>query len=252
MSPKVFISPSTQQANLYAAQGTNEEIQMNLVADIICPRLTQHGVEWMRNNRHETFREAVIASNAYKPDLHVALHSNAGGTTARGLTIFCYKPVDHPAGTPAPRTGQQLAENLYKYLEPLTPTEDRGIKDGSSSLSEVGDTTAPAVLIEYDFHDKVDGAQWIYDHKDDLAEATVRGIVDQLGIPYLPVSPVLDYQLMYTELSIVHGELQEAYRKQGEDLQVLVNAHVALQKIVRDASVSVKTLIEFSNLTNYS
>lgn len=182
---KVYVSPSSQQANLYASGNTNEEIMMNLVADVLCDELARHGVEYKRNSPSKTFAEHIVESNAYDPDFHVAIHSNAGGTTARGCTIFAYKPSPEKIGT-------QLANNIYKYIEPLTPTADRGVKDGSTTLSEVAKTSAPAVLIEVDFHDKIDGAKWIIANVRLIAIAILRGILDQANLPYIEEKPTVD------------------------------------------------------------
>jgi N-acetylmuramoyl-L-alanine amidase len=180
---KIYLSPSSQEHNI-GPGGYIEEFVMNKIADILQPELVRHGIEVKRNNPALTFREHVKESNLYKPDYHVALHSNASGSatpTARGLVIFCYDPTD------GSRKGTQLARNIYKYLEPLTPVTDRGIRSGKDNLSEVAKTTAPAVLVEVDFHDTAAGAAWIASHIEEIAFGYLMGILDQCQIKYIPL-----------------------------------------------------------------
>lgn len=199
---RLFISPSSQEANV-GPGGYVEEVYMNLVADILCPELTRHGIEFMRNSKGDTYAGHVAKSNLYKPDFHIAIHSNAGGTTARGCVVFCYKPDTYPN-----RPGTLMAKSIYKYIEALTPVADRGVKDGTAILSEVAKTNAPAVLIEVDFHDKVDGAAWLMAHIPEIAQAILLGILEKLAIKYIPKTPVpvpVDYKAKY-EAEVVKNE----------------------------------------------
>ena len=59
----------------------------------------------------------VRESNLFKPEIHVAIHSNAHDGKSRGCEVFHY---------PKAKDGKRLADNIYKYMEPLTPTTDRG------------------------------------------------------------------------------------------------------------------------------
>lgn len=183
---KLYISPSSQQGNT-GPNGYIEEVAMNLIADILVKELLRHGFEVKRNNTNNIYRDHVEESNEYKPDYHIALHSNASAATsshtARGCVVYCYDPLD------VANPGTQLAQNLYKYFVPLTPVGDRGIRSGKLTLSEVARTIAPAVLVEIDFHDNVDGAKWIMAHIPDIAQAYLMGILDQCGVKYIPVPP---------------------------------------------------------------
>lgn len=181
---KLYISPSSQQSNI-GPGGYIEEQQMNLIADILIPELIRHGFEVMRNNPENTYKQHVTESNLFKPDYHIAIHSNASAATsshtARGCTVYCYDPSD------ANRKGTQMAAALYKYLEPLTPVNDLGIKNGRYILSEIANTNAPAVLVEIDFHDTVDGAEFIRSHINEIANAFLMGILEQCGVAYIPI-----------------------------------------------------------------
>lgn len=225
---KLYISPSSQQANI-GLGGYIEEVQMNMIADILIPELLRHGLEVMRNNPSNTYAGHVAESDRYHPDYHIAIHSNAGGTTARGCTVYAWKPETYPD-----RPGALMAKAIYNRLEPLTPTEDRGVRDGSQILSEIADTDHPAVLIEIDFHDKPDGAAWIASHIPEIAHAILLGILDGLGLTYIPAAdPALDYKTLYeqaqVDLSILSDELTACKDRLSECAGKIIAAIAALQ-----------------------
>ena len=182
---KLCISPSTQQHNV-GVNGYVEETEMNKVADILCPELIRHGIQIMRIPKTMDSVNAIVsASNAYNPDYHIAIHSNAGGGT--GCEIWCSNPTN-PL-----HKGTQMAKAIYKYLAPITPTvTDRGLKDENGNIGEVGRTTAPAVLMEVEFHDNPIGANWIMANTNNIAQAILKGILEQCKIAYIPKVPALD------------------------------------------------------------
>jgi N-acetylmuramoyl-L-alanine amidase len=178
---KIYISPSSQQGNVGPA-GYVEEKYMNLVADLLIPELNRHGIETMRNKTANTFRDHVRESNAYKPDYHIAIHSNASAAIsshrARGCIMFCLRPDNDDA------KGTQLAKAVYARIEQLTPVRDRGIH--ATRMDEVEKTTAPAILVEIDFHDNYDGAMWLMNNIPEISKAILLGVLEQCGIDYKP------------------------------------------------------------------
>jgi len=180
---KIFISPSSQENNV-GTHGYVEEYQMNKVADVLIPELIRHGIEVMRNNKSDIYSGHVTKSNLYKPDYHIAIHSNARGsaqtTEARGCDVFCYNPLD------VANKGTQMAKAIYKYCSALTPVADRGIHSGKETMSEIRNTNAPSVLIEIDFHDSENGAIWVMNNINQIAKAILDGILEQCGITYIP------------------------------------------------------------------
>lgn len=179
----VYLSPSTQQFNIgYGTYGTEEE-RMNQIADVVEYELRRNGLTVARNSPEQTLQEVVAESNALQPRIHVAIHSNASSNgEARGGEIYAHKFGGQ---------GEILARDIYRYLEPLTPTDDFGVKEGYSAFNgqgyyELRRTTAPAVLIEVAFHDNPEDAQFIMDNIYELGVAIARGILDYFGIPYTP------------------------------------------------------------------
>jgi N-acetylmuramoyl-L-alanine amidase len=168
----VYISPSTQEHNIGARNYGTEEKQMNLIGDTVVQLLQYNHFEVYRNKPTMTLQEAVSDSNSKNVDIHFAIHSNAGGGKARGGEVFYTSD-----------RGQKLAAAVYKYLEPLTPTADRGVKK-HEKLYELNKTEAVAALAEVAFHDNADDAYFIMTHIQELGEAIAHGICDYFGVEF--------------------------------------------------------------------
>ena len=171
----IYLSPSTQEKNQgYDSYGTEEE-QMNILADRIQNILLEYPFVIQRNNPNWKLSEVVIDSNYYPIDLHLALHSNANDRQTRGCEVFCHK-FDTQA--------HEYAKIFYKNLEKLTPTDDRGVKEGynfygtNKHMYELYKTRANAVLIEVAFHDNIDDSIWILRNIDKIAENIVDSILE--------------------------------------------------------------------------
>ena len=74
--PIIYLSPSTQENNLYVSSGS-EEYWMNRLADAMVPYLDASGIRYTRNTPDMTAASSIAASNRGNYDLHLALHSNA-------------------------------------------------------------------------------------------------------------------------------------------------------------------------------
>ena len=101
--PIIYLSPSTQENNLYVNGGTEEE-WMNRLADAMEPYLTASGIRYSRNTPDMTAASSIRASNAGNYDLHLALHSNAAPEgqygQARGILVFYYPGSVQGSGRP--------------------------------------------------------------------------------------------------------------------------------------------------------
>jgi N-acetylmuramoyl-L-alanine amidase len=184
MAKKVYLSPSTQEDNIGAGNYGTEEIRMNQITDVVAYHLTRLGIVVYRNDPHMTLRRVVEDSNNKDVDFHLAIHSNAGG--GRGCEVFCYK---------AGEAGEAEAWKIYHELSAITPTADRGVKQGYNyygdgiHMYEVAYTNAIAVLVEVEFHDNVGGATWIVNNIEQIGIALAKGVLSSLGMSYVPLSP---------------------------------------------------------------
>jgi len=181
---KVYISPSTQQNNVGVGPFGTEEIEMNAITDILIPILLKDGRFTIKRNSPSMDDVYSIAtdSNNFGADIHVAIHSNAGGGV--GTEVMAYGPNTN---------SERLAKCLYDQIAPLSPGADRGIKY-NPKLIEVGDLVhAPAALIELAFHDNLADATWIAYNHEMIAKRLYMGICDYFGYSYeaLVVAPVI-------------------------------------------------------------
>ncbi|MEE0946506.1 MAG: N-acetylmuramoyl-L-alanine amidase [Acutalibacteraceae bacterium] len=176
--PTIYLSPSTQEFNPYVDYG-NEEYYMNLIADAMIPYLEASGIDYIRNTPDMNAASSIRESNEGNYDLHLALHSNASGEAnagaVRGTEVYYY-----PFSSNSQRAAEIIANNL-KLIYPL-PENVSAIP--TTSLGEVARTKAPAVLIEYAYHDNPQDAQWIRNNIDAIAQNTVLSLTDYFSIPF--------------------------------------------------------------------
>ncbi|MBQ8606083.1 MAG: N-acetylmuramoyl-L-alanine amidase [Clostridia bacterium] len=176
----VYVSPSSEHFNTgYGNYGT-EERRMNLIADVVEYELTRNGVSTDRGLPEYGLTEIVADSNAKSPKIHVAIQSQAADSTQRGSQIYYYKPGSN---------GERLAEDIFEFLSPITPTEDIGLSDGSAVFGGLGfyelrKTRAPAVIVKVGFHDNPLDADFIIENTYEIGVAIARGILQYLGIEY--------------------------------------------------------------------
>ena len=171
---RVYISPSTQESNIGLSPFTNEEKQMNGIADKLIPLLLSDGRFFVaRNSPDMNVYQCAEDSNNFHADIHIAIHSNAGGGV--GTEVYAY----------APKTdSERLAKLLYDQIAPLSPGADRGIKY-NPGLVEVGDSVAAtSCLIELAFHDNQTDATWLAYNHEIIAERLYKGICDYYGNEY--------------------------------------------------------------------
>ena len=61
--PIIYLSPSTQENNLFVSGGSEEQY-MNLIADRMVPYLNASGIRYTRNTPDMTAASSIAASNA--------------------------------------------------------------------------------------------------------------------------------------------------------------------------------------------
>jgi N-acetylmuramoyl-L-alanine amidase len=183
--PKVYISPSTQEANKGVYPFTSEELEMNKIADLLMPLLFKDGrFSVARNSPTMDIYQAAKESNDFKADIHIPIHSNAGGGGGEGTEVWAYGSNTN---------SERLAKCLYNQIAPLSPGADRGIKFNPKFV-EVGDTVkATAALIELAFHDNARDAAWMAYNQPMIANGLYKGICDFYGYDYraLVATPAL-------------------------------------------------------------
>ena len=182
--PSLFLSPSTQDANLYVTGGS-EEYYMNLVADAMEPYLVANGIAFTRNDPSGTVADSINQSNAGTYDLHLALHSNAAGAAnagnVRGTDVYYAEGSEN---------GQRAAFIIADNFKEIYPIPDRVRALATTRLAEVTRTTAPAVLVEIAYHDNVDDANWIINNIQPIARNLSESVTTYFGLPFVEPIPI--------------------------------------------------------------
>lgn len=175
MEKRVYLSPSDQKRNTYAVGNTAEDVQCGKIAAACKTALERSGVKVMVG-QYDTMANRCKASDAFKANLHVPIHTNAANGKASGTRIFCYK-LDKSS------EGYKAAKAVFDVLAPLTPGTSENIK-ANPNLFEVKTPAAPTVYIEVDFHDVPEVAQWIIDNTELIGETIAKGICSYLGVTF--------------------------------------------------------------------
>ena len=179
--PKIYLSPSTQEYNPYVTGNGSEEYFMNLVADAMEPYLLANGIQFSRNTPDMTAASSIRQANRGDYDFYLALHSNASGPGSegqnRGIIAFYY---------PTSRNGRRGAEIIARNLQEIYPLPERVVTRSTTSLGEVRQPRAPAVLVEIGYHDNYSDALWLESHVEDVARQLVKALTEYFGLPFIP------------------------------------------------------------------
>lgn len=183
--PTIYLSPSTQEANLYVTDGNSEEYYMNLVADAMEPYLKSSGIGYVRNTPQMTAATSIAQSNSGSYDAHFAIHSNAAPDSLkgkiRGSDVYFF---------PYSMSSKRLADITADNLKAIYPLTDRVRAVPTTYLGEVTRTKAPAVLVELAYHDNEADANWITNNIDMIAQNLVISLTEYFGIPFISPQPV--------------------------------------------------------------
>ncbi len=203
---KIYLSPSAQPANNYAAGDTNEQAQCNRIAEAAKTALERCGFAVRKAPEGQGYKDSVDESNAWGADLHIPIHTNAGG--GAGTVVFVHR------GTAAQ---MQYAKPIYDEVQAASPgTTDYGVRV-NSGLYELGYTTATAVYIECEFHDRADLAAWIIEHTTELGEAIARGVCIGAGVTYIAPEPKPDPEPVKPETELAREWVMATGISDGEN-----------------------------------
>lgn len=179
----VYLSPSTQEFNPYTGGG-NEELYMNLIADQLVRWFRACGISYVRNSTEMTAADNIAASNAGQFSLHLALHSNASPAESAGE-----RQGSEVYYSPSSPEGQRAALLIAENLKRIYPDPGKVQVLPSTSIGEVAKVTAPAVLIEFAYHDNPADAQWIRENIPLIAQNVAESVARFFALPFLPLRP---------------------------------------------------------------
>ncbi len=174
MAKKVYISPSNQEANLYATGGTNEKEQCHKIARACYNYLKSKGLD-VKCTYNDNMYERVRESNTFGADVHLAIHTNAtvNHNVTGGTQILLYS-----------LTGERkkVGEAVLNRLAPVTPGKSAEKLIEKPSFYEINSATGITVYCECEFHDTKEGSDFIIKNTKLIGEAIAKGICDYYGI----------------------------------------------------------------------
>ena len=182
--PRIYLSPSTQEYNPYVTGNGSEEYFMNLVADAMEPYLLANGIQFSRNTPDMTAASSIRQANRGDYDFYLALHSNASGPGSqgqnRGVIAFYY---------PTSANGRRGAEIIARNMQEIYPLPERVVTRPTTTLGEVRQPRAPAVLVEIGYHDNEADARWIESHIDAIGQNLAMSMAEYFGLPFTYPGP---------------------------------------------------------------
>jgi N-acetylmuramoyl-L-alanine amidase len=196
----VFLSASTQNDNVGVANYGTEASRMQELASRVEQYIKAGGgnIKIYRNIGIKTLEDTVNMSNDIDNlDIHVALHSNAGG--GEGTEIYF---SNYPVRS---EDSFRLAKSIYEQVAPITIGKDRGIKPDTAlyemGLFETGMTKAIAVLLEIMFHDNAKDIADYLNKVDTIAYNIAIGIYKYFNIEYQNEVKLEEWQKILRKVS---------------------------------------------------
>lgn len=170
MTKKIYVAPSNQDANKYSYGGTNEAVQCQAIAGLIPSLLADYDCEVVIGKNNETLQTKANNANKWGADVYLSIHTNAGG--GRGTEVW-YDPNKSAS--------KDFAQAMYNVIAPISKGGDRGLKK-STSFADCTLPKMPSCIVEMEFHDWTDGAKWIVENHQQIAQAYVDGLIKYLNI----------------------------------------------------------------------
>ena len=125
-----------------------------------------------REDVKELLIPAVDLSIGWSADLHLPIHTNAGGGV--GTEVFI-----------GDENERGIANAILKSICSITPSRvSRGVKK-RPSLIEI-DSTPFCAYVEVDFHDNKASASWIISSTSQIAQAIAMAICEYFSVEYIP------------------------------------------------------------------
>jgi N-acetylmuramoyl-L-alanine amidase len=177
--PKVYLSPALHAYDNPCSydKKCGENIHCGKLMDQLIPYLDACGIEWKRSNPKNTgkgYAKTIAESNAFKPDVHFVMHTNACAShKAVGSRIYV-----HPESK-----AKELAVLILKHRKEFYP--DGGKVVENTTLTEILNNIAPCVYDETVFHDNVDDATFLHENIKAFAEADAKALCEYFGIPFV-------------------------------------------------------------------
>lgn len=179
---RIFLSPSRQYDNTYAAGNTNEGVQCERIAKAAEEALTRCSFEVLNGARWASYADRVRIAKENGVSLYMPIHTNASPKhNVSGTRMFVRSLDEEPSIT--------YCRKIFKYLDSVCPGKSSNIKTYKSLWEFKQTIEIPAVYAECEFHDVASNALWIINHTGEIGEAIARGICDCFDVKYIEPAP---------------------------------------------------------------
>ena len=160
-------------------------------------RLEDHGIKVYLTNPSPANKDEIgltkrtELANSYwnkenKPkSLFISIHANAYGSdfnSARGTETY----IASNASNNSKNAAQLINNSIFAAFKKLdSNAKNRGVK--TNNFTVIHKANMPSILVEYGFYTNKDDLNILKNNKNELTEATVRGICEHFGIKYQEV-----------------------------------------------------------------
>jgi N-acetylmuramoyl-L-alanine amidase len=222
---KVFIGIGHGGLDPGAIANGLREADVNLVVGLsMSEELSRNGVVTALSrttDENDPLTEEIAEANAFRPDLAVGDHFNAGG----GDGFEVYRQTNRFASQ-----SQKLAQAIENQVKNIGQNS-RGVKtrinaSGTDYFGWLRQVNCPAVLCEGAFLDNKDDVQLIdtIEKQRAFGVAYARGVLDYLGISWSPEKkPTAGYSVQegfYTKIENAKAAMEQA-KKEGRNVIVV-------------------------------
>lgn len=174
MAKKIYLSPSSQPANIYAGLDTNEQEVCRAIARELATDLKRCGFD-VKCGDYGTMYDRVAESNGWMADLHLPIHTNAFNGKVSGTRLMALNTTGK---------GYKVCQAIFEKLDKITPGTSSNIT-AKPGLYEIQSAVAPTAYVEVDFHDVPTVAKWLVENKPQIAEAICKGVCEYYGVEYV-------------------------------------------------------------------
>lgn len=141
-------------------------------------------------------QRCTIANNA-KADYFVSIHCNSfSSSSAHRTETWCFAK-----GKP----GESLAKNIQAQMVADIKLTDRGVKPCGDGLYVISKTNMPAILVETAFISNPNEEAILLNptYQGRFAEDIAKGILKEIGVPWVPESKAQSTTTVSTQVPIV-------------------------------------------------
>lgn len=184
--PNVYLSPSTQENELFVT-GNNEEYYMNQIVDAMIPYLRASGIDFDRNDPGDTIQQIINKANSKYRDLYLKLDMETGvGDQAgkvRGEKVIYY------TGSPG---GSVAANIISSNLQKIYPLPELVTIDSTRIDPELRDVDAVTLTTMLGYRDNAEDAAWVVNNIDMIAKNLAMSLSEYLKVPFVEKAPTAE------------------------------------------------------------